>query len=72
MSAMVGTWMWELAKLRGKVLAPKTFLSKAKEESEEEQAVKKEAQKEIVVIQREVSTMSEETLCLLMDRFVPC
>ncbi|KAL1338931.1 hypothetical protein HN51_033520 [Arachis hypogaea] len=65
MSAMVEAWMWELTKLREKVVAPN---NKAKEEK----AMKRESQKEMVAVQREVSTMSEETVSLLMDRFVPC
>ncbi|KAK7308551.1 hypothetical protein VNO77_42165 [Canavalia gladiata] len=72
MSAMVDGWMGELAKLREKVLTQKRVFSKAKEGSEEEAAVEKEAQKEIMAVQRDTATMSEATMCLLMDRFVPC
>ncbi|KAL1292314.1 hypothetical protein HN51_060785 [Arachis hypogaea] len=65
MSAMVEAWMWELTKLREKVVA-------ANNKAKEEKAMKRESQKEMVAVQREVSTMSEETVSLLMDRFVPC
>ncbi len=75
MSAMVEVWVGELTKLREKVLARKPLLYKAKEGSEGElQAVEKEAQKKESVIsvdQRDTATMSEATVCLLMDRFVP-
>lgn len=67
MSSNVEVWMGELAKLKEKFMAQnqKTFFSKAKEGSE--QAVEKVAEKEIIG-----ATISEATLCLLMDRFVPC
>ncbi|KAJ1410447.1 hypothetical protein SESBI_21945 [Sesbania bispinosa] len=69
MSAIVEVWVGELTKLREKVLAHKPFLPKAK------QAAEKEPQKkEIMPVQsqRDTSgTMSEATVCLLMDRFVP-
>ncbi|KAJ1440323.1 hypothetical protein SESBI_01890 [Sesbania bispinosa] len=68
MSAKVEVWMGELAKLSN------TIFSKAKEGSElKEKAVEKEAQKGIIMaVQRDTATISEETVCLLMDRFVPC
>lgn len=71
MSAMVEVWVGELTKLREKVLARKPLLSKAKEGSEGE--VEKAAQKKekVSVHQRDTATMSEATVCLLMDRFVP-
>lgn len=71
MSAMVEGWKGELTKLREKVMVGKGHISKAKEE----QVVKKEAQKEIMAVERDINyggTMSEATVCLLMDRFVPC
>ncbi|TKY67502.1 hypothetical protein E2542_SST10396 [Spatholobus suberectus] len=75
MSAMVEVWVGELTKLREKVLARKPFLSKAKEGSEVEVAAEKETQKKKkTAVQRErdtSGTMSEATVCLLMDRFVP-
>ncbi|KAI4298400.1 hypothetical protein L6164_031966 [Bauhinia variegata] len=76
MSAVVETWVGEFAKLREKVLARKRFLSKSKEgEGEENEAHnKKEKQASVQKNQRDSasSTMSEATVCLLMDRFVPC
>ncbi|TKY69156.1 hypothetical protein E2542_SST05424 [Spatholobus suberectus] len=72
MSAMLEVWMGELTKLGEKVMPRKSLFSKAKEGSEEEQIVEKEAQKEIMAVQRDSGTMSEATVCLLMDRFVPC
>ncbi|BAT90876.1 hypothetical protein LR48_Vigan08g167400 [Vigna angularis] len=71
MSAVVEVWVGELAKLREKVLSRKPFLSKAKEGSEREQE-EMEAQKKNTAVTRDNSgTMSEATMCLLMDRFVP-
>ncbi|KAK7264350.1 hypothetical protein RJT34_31957 [Clitoria ternatea] len=70
MSAMVEVWVGEFTKLREKVLAHKSFFSKSKEGSEEKEAQKKETSG---AVQRDISsgTMSEATVCLLMDRFVP-
>ncbi|KAE8724770.1 putative Extra-large G-protein 1 [Hibiscus syriacus] len=72
MSAVVGEWIDEVAaKLKEKVQARKPFMSiRAKKEQqfakesgvEEKEASKGDANE---------STMSEATVCLLMDRFVP-
>ncbi|KAG4973873.1 hypothetical protein AAZX31_11G120800 [Glycine max] len=71
MSAMVEVWVGELTKLREKVLARKPFLlSKAKEGSERNQE-EKETQTAVVKRDTTNGTMSEATVCLLMDRFVP-
>ncbi|KAL1324075.1 hypothetical protein HN51_034262 [Arachis hypogaea] len=73
MSAMVDVWVGELTKLREKVLARSPFLTqgaKAKESSSK--VVEKEQhKKEKICVQMDNSTMSEATVCLLMDRFVP-
>ncbi|KAG4967110.1 hypothetical protein AAZX31_12G045900 [Glycine max] len=75
MSAMVQVWVGELTKLREKVLPRKPLLSEAKEGSERNQEEEKETQKkkENTNIKRDTSngTMSEATVCLFMDRFVP-
>ncbi|KAL2347866.1 hypothetical protein Fmac_001866 [Flemingia macrophylla] len=68
MGGIVEVWVGELTKLREKVMAKKSLSSKAKEE----QVVENEARKVIMAVQRDTATMSEETVCLLMDRFVPC
>lgn len=67
---MVEVWVGELTKLREKVLAHKPFLSKAKKGSEVQVAAE---QKENTAVHRDSisGTMSEATVCLLMDRFVP-
>jgi hypothetical protein len=67
MSAMVEVWIGEIAKLKEKVLTNKSKFSKSKEGLEEEKDVGREAQKRDTN-----STISESTICLLMDRFVPC
>jgi len=72
MAAMVEVWIGELAKLKEKVLTNKTKFSKSKDGLEEEKEVGREAQKEIIAAQRDTTTLSESTICLLMDRFVPC
>lgn len=69
---MVEVWIGELAKLKEKVLTNKTKISKSKNGLEEEKEVGREAQKEIIAVQRDTTTLSESTICLLMDRFVPC
>ncbi|KAE9620425.1 hypothetical protein Lal_00019515 [Lupinus albus] len=67
MSAMVDAWVGELTKLTEKVLAHKPLmkLSKDKEVTEVEKEAKKKEN------MGDSSTMSEATVCLLMDRFVP-
>ena len=72
MSAMVEVWVGELTKLREKVLARKRFLPKEAKAKEGSEVVEKEQhKKENMSVQKDTSTMSEATVCLLMDRFVP-
>lgn len=75
MSAIAEIWMGKLSKLKGRVLAHRPVLSKAIEGSEAERAVEKEGSRKEEnrggVLQRNSSMMSESTVCLLMDRFVP-
>ncbi|XVE67427.1 hypothetical protein DITRI_Ditri08aG0160100 [Diplodiscus trichospermus] len=69
MSEIVGGWMSELAKLKEKVEARRPFLSRAKKDEqfakeghvEEKEAVKDDSKE---------TTMSEATVCMLMDRSV--
>lgn len=66
MSAVVEIWVSELAKLKEKVRTRMPFLSETREgEVQGEKGVKKERK----VALRE-TTMSETTVCLLMERFV--
>ncbi|KAE8726017.1 putative Extra-large G-protein 1 [Hibiscus syriacus] len=72
MSAVVGEWIDEVAaKLKEKVQARKPFMSmRAKKEQQfakESGVEEKEASKD----DANETTMSEATVCLLMDRFVP-
>ncbi|KAJ6671306.1 hypothetical protein OIU85_015097 [Salix viminalis] len=67
MSAVVESWVSELAKLKEKVRTRMPFLPETREGEAEGE---KEVKKEIKVVRRE-TTMSETTVCLLMDRFVP-
>ncbi|KEH40762.1 hypothetical protein MtrunA17_Chr1g0162491 [Medicago truncatula] len=67
MSAMVEVWIGELAKLKEKVMT-----KKIKDGLEEEKEVGMQSQKEIIAVHRDTATISESTICLLMDRFVPC
>ncbi|KAG8503858.1 hypothetical protein CXB51_001971 [Gossypium anomalum] len=73
MSAVVGGWMGEVAaKLKEKVEARKPFLSiRAKKDqpfpTKEGHVEDKDASKD----DPNETTMSEATVCLLMDRFVP-
>jgi len=74
MSAMVEVWKGELTKLREKVMAcNKSLFSKGKEGAGDEHAVKNNEvlQKGIMAVQRD-TTITEATVCLLLDRFVPC
>ena len=74
MSALVEIWESEFTKLTEKVQLKKLLQLKAKrgEENDEGQV---EEKKKVVKEKREVhqteSTLSEATVCLLMDRFVP-
>ncbi|TXG64457.1 hypothetical protein EZV62_011451 [Acer yangbiense] len=73
MSAVVEIWMGELAKLREKVIAKKKPFSSSRAEKEQQEVeVKQKAKKETRVHVEEETVMSETTVCLLMDRFVPC
>lgn len=66
MSAVLEVWASELAKLKEKVRTRMPFLSETRERDvQEEKRVKKERK----VALRE-TTMSETTVCLLMERFV--
>ncbi|XVF68198.1 hypothetical protein PTKIN_Ptkin10aG0185400 [Pterospermum kingtungense] len=67
MSAVVGGWMDELAKLKKRVQARRPFLSRAQKEHQ----LVKEGHVEKNKAAKETTTMSEATVCLLMDRFVP-
>ncbi|KAL5055808.1 hypothetical protein RYX36_036490 [Vicia faba] len=71
MASIVKVWVGELSKLREKVLPLKPLFSKAKQGTDQNN-------KEIVDILSKGSSsshsstsMSEETVCLLMNRFVP-
>ncbi|KAL5055807.1 hypothetical protein RYX36_036489 [Vicia faba] len=73
MAAILELWVGEFSKIKEKVSIPlKPFFSKAKQTTTEQN------NKESVDVpsrnssSRVSSTMSEETVCLLMDRFVPC
>lgn len=63
---MLGAWVDELTKLREKARAKKseTKLVAKKEKLQEESSTSCSFQ--------ETSTLSESTMCLLLDRFVPC
>ncbi|CAL5211620.1 unnamed protein product [Lathyrus oleraceus] len=70
MAAILELWVGEFSKIREKVIPLKPLFSKAKQTTEQNN-------KEIVDVpsrdssSSHSSTMSEETVCLLMDRFVP-
>jgi len=65
MAAIVEGWVGELTKLRERVLPNKSkpLLSKAKQGADQNPRDTTAAS--------DTSTMSEATVCLLMDRFVP-
>lgn len=63
MSGIVEVWIGELAKLKEKVVRNK---NKSKDGFEEEKEMRRESQKDTT------TTLSESTICLLMDRFAPC
>ncbi|CAJ2679140.1 unnamed protein product [Trifolium pratense] len=74
MSAIVEIWVGELTKLREKVLTINPLLSKTKQGSTDQN--NNNNNKESVSVpprnnNSSSSTMSEATVCLLMDRFVP-
>ncbi|KAK7257903.1 hypothetical protein RIF29_32218 [Crotalaria pallida] len=75
MSAVVEVWVGELTKLREKVLSRKPLLSKASKEGKAEAEEEKESSAQNKNKSRDTSSsssaMSEATMCLLMDRFVP-
>ncbi|KAI6701256.1 hypothetical protein NL676_015580 [Syzygium grande] len=74
MSALVEMWENELGKLREKVWFGKLALHKSKQEDEVAneggEVGDKKDKAEGADVQRE-TTLSEDTLCLLMDRFTP-
>ncbi|OMO75267.1 hypothetical protein CCACVL1_16259 [Corchorus capsularis] len=73
MSAIVGEWMDELAKLKEKVQARRRPLFLSSRPKKEQQLAKEGhvEQKEAAKDDTNETTMSETTVCLLMDRFVP-
>ncbi|KAK2632297.1 hypothetical protein EUGRSUZ_I01226 [Eucalyptus grandis] len=75
MSALVEMWENELGKLREKVWFRNLVLHKSKHEGEvANEGGEVEDKKDKVEgkgVQRE-TTLSEDTLCLIMDRFTPC
>lgn len=74
MSVKVEIWMNELAKLGEKIRAKRlmVFLSKAKEEDRDELEQAKEAEKVSSRVAKNDTALSEDIMCLLIDRFVPC
>ncbi|KAH7836004.1 hypothetical protein Vadar_031891 [Vaccinium darrowii] len=82
MSAMVAVWMGELGKLGEKVRARKPFLLERRKNDQENQeneaslAKKKEPSSSVLrnsaAEKKKDNTISEATVCLLMDRFAPC
>ncbi|KAJ7946000.1 Stress-induced protein [Quillaja saponaria] len=77
MSAMLELWMGEIEKLKEKAGARrKPFLSskpkKGQVDQQEEEAELKEARNENKEAVTETKTLSEDIICLLMDRFAPC
>ncbi|KAF8013629.1 hypothetical protein BT93_I1477 [Corymbia citriodora subsp. variegata] len=75
MSALVEIWENELGKLREKVWFRKLVPHKSKHEGgvadEGGEVEDKKDKVEGKGVQKE-TTLSEDTLCLIMDRFTPC
>ncbi|KAM1729964.1 hypothetical protein ACFX12_020279 [Malus domestica] len=78
MAAVVEAWMSELRKLKEKLEAKKRLMSSSKAEQrqqEERELGKQERRRDAgwFEIQRDLdsSSLSEDTVCLFMDRFVP-
>lgn len=73
MAAIVEGWVGELTKLREKVLPNKSkpLLSKAKHGADENNKKNVGVPPRDTSVASDSSTMSEATVCLLMDRFVP-
>lgn len=85
MSAVVEVWVSELGKLKEKVGAKKRFLWSSKKAKhaegggddkvdQQQLALADAAHEETTTVRKErrnSSTLSEATVCLLMDRFVP-
>ncbi|CAL1389314.1 unnamed protein product [Linum trigynum] len=77
-ATVVETWVNELAKLKAKVVRPKNNKSSAQDDAAAEQGTEKQVMKKgsnVVMVHRSesdiCSTMSEDTVRLIMDRFVP-
>ncbi|KAK3420677.1 hypothetical protein EUGRSUZ_G01536 [Eucalyptus grandis] len=74
MSALVEIWESELARLRERVAVQNLLGSKSKSEQERKESAGAERKESSPAKKEEVpaeSTISEATVCLLMDRFVP-
>lgn len=72
-AATVDVWMGELTKLKEKVRARKPFLFGLKRRQDDDQEAHENEAKLMKNEHREKeTTMSEATICLLMDRFAPC
>ena len=72
MSAAVEIWMGELAKLREKVRAKKMPFSFSRADNEQQEVEdRQKAKKETRQHVEQETVMSETTVCLIMDRFVP-
>jgi hypothetical protein len=74
MSAIVEVWVCELTKLTEKVLTSNPLLSKSKQGKDQninKESVSVPPRNNTSVASNSSSTMSEATVCLLMDRFVP-
>ena len=69
MSLMVGEWVGEILKIGEKVRARKPFLLKRRKEVDQEDQENEAAAK---LSKKQENTMSEATICLLLDRFAPC